>query len=175
MISEAMIRPACFEEILESELLQKRTKGVKRFRGFGYEDVAQPHQLGTSQQQSYMDFSKEIEKDLLEDFRPGTAAPTEAGGDDESPKRRREVVQEMSPEDVPVPVAPTPTTPPGEEDGAARGESSPMASAPPVTALTRALRSNPDRFDVGRGRASGMNNLDEELSVFLPIIPGEEA
>ena len=175
VISEAMIRPACFEEILESELLQKRTKGVKRFRGFGYEDVAQPHQLGTSQQQSYMDFSKEIEKDLLEDFRPGTAAPTEAGGDDESPKRRREVVQEMSPEDVPVPVAPTPTTPPGEEDGAARGESSPMASAPPVTALTRALRSNPDRFDVGRGRASGMNNLDEELSVFLPIIPGEEA
>ena len=74
VISEAMVRPACPEELLESELLQKRTKGVKRFRGFGYEDVSQPHQLGTGQQQSYMDFSKEIEKDLLEEFRPGTAA-----------------------------------------------------------------------------------------------------
>lgn len=50
-----------------------------------------------------------------------------------------------------------------------------MAAEPPITALTRALRSNPDRLDVGRGRAAGMNSLDEELSVFLPIIPGEEA
>lgn len=122
-----------------------------------------------------MDFSKEIEKDLLEEFRPGTAAPTEAGGDDESPKRRREVVLDMAPEDVPVPVTPTPTTPPGEEEDTAGGESSPMASEPQITALTRALRSNPDRLDVGRGRATGMNSLDEELSVFLPIIPGEEA
>ena len=175
VIADTMVRPSCPEELLEHELLGKRTKGVKRFRGFGYEDVAQPHQFGSAQQQSYMDFRRDdVEKDLLEEFRPGTAAPTEVGGDDESPKRRRQIETELLPEEVPVPVSPTPTTPLGEEgDDTAGGESSPVTS-PPVTELQRAMRMNLNQLDVGASRATRMRNMDDSLDIILPNIPGEE-
>ena len=93
MTSTAMVRPSCPEELLEYELLGRRSKGVKRLRGFGYDDVVRSHQMDTQQQQSYMDFRKverdDMEADLAQEFRlpysiPATVPPTEAGGDEES-------------------------------------------------------------------------------------------
>ena len=175
VIADTMVRPSCPEELLEHELLGKRTKGVKRFRGFGYEDVAQPHQFGSAQQQSYMDFRRgDVEKDLLDEFRPGTAAPTEVGGDDESPKRRRQIETELLPEEVPVPVSPTPTTPLGEEGDDTAGGESPPVTSPQITELQRAMRINLNQLDVGASRASRMRNMDDSLDIILPTIPGEE-
>ena len=188
--STAMVRPSCPEELLEYELLGRRSKGVKRLRGFGYDDVVRSHQMDTQQQQSYMDFRKverdDMEDDLAQEFRlpysiPATVPPTEAGGDEESPKRMRqlekepiETENEQRPEQVPVPDGDdsiSPSTP---------HSVSPTGTFPAVpiqdTELQRALR-DPDRLDGGPQRARTLQiqrEMDEALELLLPVLHGEE-
>ena len=196
IIADTMVRPACPEELLEHELLGKRTKGVKRFRGFGYEDVVRSHQLDTEQQQSYMDFRRnekdDMEDDLAQEFRvpyatPGATAPTEAGGDDESPKRMRQLErgedipispksdrQELKPEDVPVVVDDEEDDGDGSQYSPSIGPEIPVPPAEPVLDLQRLLQ-NPNSLDVGPTRARSMRTMDEDVMNFLlPVLPGEE-
>ena len=182
-----MVRPATAEQFLEEEILGKR-KGKKRPRAFAREDVAQPHQLhGQAGQPGYLDFRQGQNADEgesmaqilgLDQPRAGT---TVAGGDEESPKRRREMIEAMEAEekdeknarlqeaiDIPVPEDNeeyTPSIAPQEEPS--------QSSTPPVvpqmpqeTELQRAMRaSGGNQLDVGRRRSAGMQNEPTERTI----------
>lgn len=182
-----MVRPATAEQFLEEEILGKR-KGKKRPRAFAREDVAQPHQLhGQAGQPGYLDFRQGQNADEgesmaqilgLDQPRAGT---TVAGGDEESPKRRREMIEAMEAEekdeknarlqeaiDIPVPEDNeeyTPSIAPQEEPS--------QSSTPPVvpqmpqeTELQRAMgASGGNQLDVGRRRSAGMQNEPTERTI----------
>lgn len=180
-----MVRPATAEQFLEEEILGKR-KGKKRPRAFAREDVAQPHQLhGQAGQPGYLDFRQGQNADEgesmaqilgLDQPRAGT---TVAGGDEESPKRRREMIEAMEAEekdeknarlqeaiDVPVPddnEEYTPSIAPHEEPNPVPPV---VPQVPQETELQRAMRaSGGNQLDVGRRRSAGMQNEPTERTI----------
>ena len=193
-----MVRPATAEQFLEEELLGKR-KGRKRPRAFDREDVSQPHQLhGQGGQPGFLDIRQKEANDAgesmaeilgLSESRGGT---TVAGGDPESPKRMRALIEEVEKdaEDVPVPpdlemeddgsnyspsIAPgeaiqqllpqdqgQPTSVPGQPASLPPGE---RTRQPQETDLQRAMRvSGGNQLDVGRMRSRSMQNEPTQRS-----------
>ena len=182
-----MVRPATAEQFLEEEILGKR-KGKKRPRAFAREDVAQPHQLhGQAGQPGYLDFRQGQNADEgesmaqilgLDQPRAGT---TVAGGDEESPKRRREMIEAIDAEekdeknsrlqeaiDIPVPEDNeeyTPSIAPQEEPNQLPTPPA-VPQIPQETELQRAMRaSGGNQLDVGRRRSAGMQNEPTERTI----------